>query len=57
MTGFVLGAIAAFAVLFLLYQIGVADMLEQWTLLLSAGIAISIVVVPIILLEQTRDQK
>ena len=55
--GFVLGTIAAFAVLFLLYQIGVADMLERWTLLLSAGMVIIIVAVPIILLEQTRDQK
>jgi hypothetical protein len=50
--GFVLGTIAAFAVLFLLYQIGVSDMLERWTLLLSAGIATTIVAVPIILLEQ-----
>lgn len=54
--GFVLGTIAAFAMLFLLYQIGVADMLERWTLLLSAGIAISIVVVPIILLEQKETR-
>ena len=55
--GFVLGTIAAFAVLFLLYQIGVADMLERWTLLLSAGMVIGVVAVPIILLEQkeTRD--
>jgi len=50
--GFVLGTIAAFAVLFLLYQIGVSDMLERWTLLLSAGIVIGVVAVPIILLEQ-----
>lgn len=50
--GFVLGTIAAFAVLFLLYQIGVSDMLERWTLLLSAGIVIGAVAVPIILLEQ-----
>jgi len=54
--GFVLGTIAAFAVFFLLYQVGVAGMLERWTLLLSAGIAISIVAVPIILLERKETQ-
>jgi hypothetical protein len=54
--GFVLGTIAAFAVLFLLYQIGVADMLERWTLLLSAGIVIGVVAVPIILLEQKETR-
>lgn len=52
--GFVLGTIAAFAVLFLLYQIGIADMLERWTLLLSTGIAIIIVAVPIILLRKKK---
>ncbi len=50
--GFVLGTIAAFAVLFLLYQIGVTNMLERWTLLLSAGITIGVVAVPIIMFEQ-----
>ena len=53
--GFVLGTIAAFAVLFLLYQIGVADILERWTLLLSAGVVIGVVAVPIILLEQKKS--
>ena len=54
--GFVLGTIAAFAVLFLLYQIGVSDMLERWTLLLSAGMVIGVVAVPIILLEQKETR-
>jgi hypothetical protein len=52
--GFVLGTIANFAVilLLLLYQIGVADLLGRWSLLLSAGIALTVVAVPIILLNK-----
>ena len=54
--GFVLGAIANLIVLFLLYQTGLTDIIGRWSLLLSAGIALTLVVGPIILMNKRQKK-
>lgn len=54
--GFVLGAIANLIVLFFLYQTGLMDIIGRWSLLLSAGIALTLVVGPIILMNKRQKK-